>query len=699
MLESGRALDSRLLETMLNQSSAVPMIVMTRHQDHVEAINKALRNAGHPVHLNWLPDADGLGEALTETAPEMLLIFADEGIIDIGAALEFRGRFAAEVPVLLVHEAVTEATLAAAVAGGAQDAVTLANLDRLQQVVTRELKSHRLQRALAGTMSTARDYQRQLKEFVQQATDAIITVQEGIVVDANRSWLDLFSIEQPDAIVGTPLMDLFVGDSHAAMKGALVACLKDRWPGDALKATAALPGDESLPLDLLLAKGEFEGEPCVHFTVSSGTRDLVDMEKRLADAVQRDPGTGFLYRTFFIERLEKRLAQPLKGGVRCLAYVEPDRYESILSDVGVLTGEDLLVEFAQQLREVLQPEDLAGRFAGNGFMVLLERGNLADAEAWAEHVVQKVARHVFQVGSKSLTTTCTVGLGAVPASLSDPDAPATDAYNANRRGREIGGNRVYSLEHTETMLKLKVGDKLWVKRIKSALMENRLRLVQQPIASLQGEDLGMFDVLVRMIDENGREVLPSEFIPVAERNDLVRNIDRWVIGASLRFCAARKPGGLFVRLSRDSLADPSLATWLGNQLRSVNVEPQRIVLQVREDVAAQHVKEVGGLQQQLATMNFRFAIEGFGSGRDSQSQLGLFKPDFVKIHGALMQGLTTDQDKQKRVKELVELARHSGAITIAERVEDANTMAVLWQLGVEHIQGYFVNAPEEVVMG
>lgn len=675
------------------------MIVMTRHQDHVEAINKALRNAGHPVHLNWLPNADGLGEALTAAAPEMLLIFADEGIIDLGAALDFRGRFAADVPVLLVRETVTEATIAMAVELGAQDAVTLENVARLQQVVTRELKTHRLQRALAGTMSNARDYQRQLKDFVQQATDAIITVQEGIVVEANRSWLDLFGLDKSDALVGTPLMDLFVLDSHAAMKGALVACLRGRWAGHELKATAVLPDDETLPLDLLLAAGEFDGEPCVRFTVSAGTRNLVDMETRLADVVQRDPATGFLYRPFFIERLEKRLAQPLKGGMRCLAYVEPDRYESILSEVGVLTGEDLLIEFAQQLRELLQPEDLAGRFAGNGFMILLERGNLADVEAWAEHVVQKVSRHVFQVGSKSLATTCTVGLGAVPASLSDPDGPATDAYNASRRGREIGGNRVYSLEHTETMMRLQIGDKLWVKRIKSALMENRLRLVQQPVASLQGEDLGMFDVLVRMIDENGKEVLPSEFIPVAERNGLAKNIDRWVIGASMRFCASRKPGGLFVRLSRDSLADPSLATWLANQLRSVHIEPQRMVLQVHEETAVQYVREVTALQENLAAMKIRFAIEGFGSSRDTATQLRYFKPDFVKIHGGLMQGLTTDQDKQKRVKELVQLARGSGAITIAERVEDANTMAVLWQLGVEHIQGYFVHAPEDVVLG
>ena len=93
-------------------------------------------------------------------------------------------------------------------------------------------------------------------------------------------------------------------------------------------------------------------------------------------------------------------------------------------------------------------------------------------------------------------------------------------------------------------------DKVWVKHIKAALMENRFRLVQQPVASLQGDDPGMFDVLVRMIDTQGKEVLPSEFMAAAERNDLLKNIDRWVVGASLSFAAQRKPGCLFVRLSQ-----------------------------------------------------------------------------------------------------------------------------------------------------
>jgi diguanylate cyclase (GGDEF)-like protein len=684
----------------LEQPAAVPMIVMTRHQDHVETINKTLRNAGHPVHPSWLPEAGDLGDALTQIAPEMLIIFADEGIVDLAAAMDFRKRLAPDVPVLVVHEAVDEEKIAAALALGARDAVTLANLDRLRHVVDRELAARRLAKMLTATVSEAREYERQLNDFMHGSADAIAQVQEGIIVDANPAWMELFGHAHEDTIIGTPLMDEFEAECHVALKGALVACLHGKWAGHSLRGVTELPDGSSISVDLSLARGELEGEPCVRVSVTAGSRDRRELEERLTDAMHRDPTTGFLHRKYFIDELHKRLANPPRAGVRHLAYVEPDKYDAILGEAGILVGEDFLVEFAQRLNDLLHPEDLAGRFGGNGFMVLLQRGNAGDVEAWAEHVVHQIGEHVFQVGDRSISTTCTVGLGLVPPSLTDPDGPAGDAFRANRRGRESGGNCVHVPEQTETLMRLQESDKVWVRRIKTALMENRFRLVQQPIASLLGGDEpAIFDVVVRMLDEQGDEVLPSEFIQIAERNDLMKNIDRWVIGASMSFCASRKPGGMFVRLSRATLADSTLPEWLANQLKATRIEPQRMVFQLHEYAASQHLREVVELQSRLGQMGFRTALEGFGSGRDTETLLNHLRPEFIKVDGSLMQGLSQSQDKQQRVKALVELARGKGATTIAERVEDANTMAVLWQLGVEYIQGYFVNAPEAVVLG
>jgi EAL domain-containing protein (putative c-di-GMP-specific phosphodiesterase class I) len=119
---------------------------------------------------------------------------------------------------------------------------------------------------------------------------------------------------------------------------------------------------------------------------------------------------------------------------------------------------------------------------------------------------------------------------------------------------------------------------------------------------------------------------------------------------------------------------------------------------VTEDIASKHVQEVTRLANAVRERSLRFALDHFGVGRDSTGLLSAMPLDFLKIDGTLMQGLTSNPELQTRVKQIVSAASERSIETIAERVEDANTMAVLWQLGVQYLQGYFINAPEEVVI-
>ncbi len=674
------------------------MIVMTRSQDHVEAINSTLRNAGHPVHCTWLPDARDLADGLTQINPEMLVVFIEEMETDLASIMKVKNNSAPGMPVLVARSSIDEAVIAEAMKLGAQDVITLANRSRLQSVATRELRAYRLERALNSTVSSAREYREQLQQFMEGSADAITHVQEGIVVDANKAWLELFGYSGDDALTGTPLMDLFEQESHPALKGAINACLQGKWTDHALKVRATLSDGSTLPLELSLTRTDFEGEAAARVCVPSRQKKDRDLEGELADAVRNDPTTGFLQQRHLVNAVLERCGLPMKGGVRQFAFVKPDRFSDIQGAIGVLHSEDFLVQMAELVRPQLTPNDICGRFGGNGLLILLERGTARDTEAWAEAVIAQVGQHTFAIENKTLSATVTIGLGLVAATNPQVGAAVHDAVTANRRGRELGGNQMYAIDKADTDTRVQAYDRIWVKHIKSALMENRFRLVQQPIASLLGEDKGMFDVLVRMLDEQGNEVLPSEFIAAAERNDLMKNIDRWVIGASMSFCASRKPSCIFVRVSKDTVNDKSLIGWLEQQLKALKIEPKRLCIQVSEEIAMQFVQPTRELAEKLKKLGFRFAIEHFGTGRDPLKLLADIDMSFIKIDGSLMQGLATNQMQQQRVKGLVEAAKRRSIETIAERVEDANTMAVLWQLGIEFIQGYFVNKPEEVTM-
>jgi len=682
----------------VTEQGAVPMIVMTRSQDHVEAINSTLRKAGHPVHCTWLPDARDLSDAITQLNPEMLVAFIEELGTDLSSIMKIKQQTAPEMPVLIVRTQVDENAIAEAMRLGAQDVVTLENRSRLQSVVTRELRAHRLERALSTTLSSAREYREQLQKFLEGSADAITHVQEGIIVDANKAWLELFGYSGDDALTGTPLMDLFEHDTHPALKGALVACLQGKWSDHGLKVQALLSDGSTLPLVLSLTRADYENEPATRISIPANDRKDHDLEVQLADAVKNDVTTGFLQQRYLVAAIRERCTQPMKGGVRQFAYLKPDRFSEIQAAIGVLSSEDFMAQLAELVRRQLTSTDLCGRFGGNGFLIMLDRGTARDVETWAENVVQRIGDHTFQFDEKNLSATVTVGLGLLPPSNPDASAAIADAVNAARRGRELGGNQMYAVDKSDTDTRVQAYDKIWVKHIKSALMENRFRLVQQPVASLLGEDKGMFDVLVRMLDEQGNEVLPAEFIAAAERNDLMKNIDRWVIGASMSFAANRKAACIFVRVSKDTILDKSLIGWLETQLKSLKIEPKRLCIQVTEELAMQYVRQTTELSEHLRKLGFRFALEHFGTGRDPLKLLASIGMNFIKVDGSLMQGLSTNQLQQQRVKGLVESAKRKGVETIAERVEDANTMAVLWQLGIEFIQGYFINAPEDVTM-
>jgi diguanylate cyclase (GGDEF)-like protein/PAS domain S-box-containing protein len=681
----------------LNSQAAVPLIVLSQSREPVDAVNGVLRRAGQPAHCTWIPGIADVADALAQINPELLIV-AGFTADSIEGVAKLRDQSAPEVPLILIADHIDEEHIATAMRKGARDVITLASPARVEAVLLRELRSFRLERALHSTLQSARDYRRQLETVLERSADAIAQIQEGIVVEANEAWLQLFKFPDRSALIGHPLMDCFDATSQVALKGALAACLQGRWSDHALNVTAQLADGSQVPLDLVMSAARHDGEPTVRLLVPARVNDSARLESELADAVKRDPATGLLHRRAVLADIAARLRTPAPGGVRYVAQVRLDKFAAIEQQVGVDASEQILVEFAGLLKTHLGHKDIAGRFAGVSFLVLLERGNERDVEAWADQLVEHTSRHVFSIEGKTLSTTCTVGVGLVPHSNPDLDAAIDDAIEACRRGRHRGGSQAMMLERADAESRVQAYDDVWVKHIKAALLENRFRLVQQPISSLHGDDARMADVMIRMVDQQGKEVLPSEFMPAAERSDLLKNIDRWVIGASLRFAAQRKPGCLFVRLSKGSALDASIPVWLDHQLKASKAQPARVCFQITEEVATNYQQQVRDLVKGLKQRGLRIAIERFGAGRDPYSLLSGLPLDFIKIDGALVQGLAVNEELQAKVRTLVELATHRKIETIAERVEDANTMAVLWQLGVQFVQGYFINEPEEVVL-
>ena len=499
-------------------------------------------------------------------------------------------------------------------------------------------------------------------------------------------------------MVGTPALDVFGEDDHLTVKGALSACTQGNWSGHTLELKMCRADDGLTATKIQLERGLFDDEPCVRISVEIDTAKTDETPKQIVDGSAHHPLTGFYRRQRFLTEIENRLAEPSKGGLRVLAYVKPDNIHKVREQIGPISSDDLLLEFAKILQEHVRKDDLYGQFGGDLFMILMSRGTLRDAIAWAENLNATINDKLFEVGDKSISVSCTVGLAKHLISDEDVADLVLRAQKAYQLGLKEGGNTVSAPDLEKAAAEDRRGDTSQVQQIKTALMRDNFRLVYQPIASLNDQTEHIFDALVRMIDEEGREIMPNQFLPAAARHGMMKTIDRWVIATAIRFCKQQQTCRIFVRLSVESILDASLFEWIKQQIEAADIKPSLMIFEVTENDAENNLKPVKQLATELSDMGSCFAIEHFGLGSHPLQLLEHIPADFIKIDGSLMEGITTDKRLQQKVKDFVNGATRKNISTVAERVEDANTMAVLWQIGLQYIQGFYVQGPEEIVI-
>jgi len=682
----------------LNGRQSISIAVLSENQDDVELINSALRDAGHAAHCHWTASPTRLADTLAAEMVELLILNCDSYPDSIRQVVKQKDRYNPEVPVIAMQENAEEADIEAAMRSGACDLVSMGLKKRLQSVVSRELRALRVERALNSTLQSATEYKKHLKDHMATSTSSYALVQEGIFTDVNDAWLKQFKIKDRDELLGLPVMDYFEPESQAALKGALIATIAGKWQKDEkLIVKTHIDSGDAEELHLEFRKIDLEDGPNVQIRIAPQLKVAEEPTKLVHDALKRDPTTLFFHRAQFLERITKRLKRKPASGTHCLVYIKPDKFRDIRSKVGIIRSEEILAQFAEVVRKRMHPRDVAGRFEGTSIMVLLERGSARDAQVWGKQLIDHLKTITFEVDDTSTQLTCTVGacgVNEVFDTLEDFVAATVSAYEL---GKQEGGSTSYLSEAADEDTKQREFDAIWVKHLKAALMDDRFRLAQLPIAGLRSDSIQMYDLLVRMIDEQNNSVLPSEFIPAAERNNMMKNIDRWMLTAAVDFCAKNDADRVFVRLSKQSITDSSTAAWMQQKLDESDFDCSRLVVQIPETDAAKHIKQTRQLVKHTRKLGIGFALEHYGVDRERFQILDILKPDYIKIDGELMHTLMTDESMQAAVKAIVSAAQSRDIKTIAERVENANAMAVLFQLGLDFMQGHYVHEPEVVL--
>lgn len=424
---------------------------------------------------------------------------------------------------------------------------------------------------------------------------------------------------------------------------------------------------------------------------------------RLIYQASHDALTGLINRREFEQRLERALlSAQQQGRDHVLCYMDLDQFKVINDTCGHAAGDELLRQLALLLKGNLRERDTLARLGGDEFALLLENCSIQDALEVADAFRAEVQRYRFKWEDRIFSVGMSVGVVAI-----NPDSATTasllsaaDAacYVAKGRGR----NQIHLYESRDHDLARHRGEMQWMTRIQRALEERRLSLAWQEIRRTDGvvEPRRHVELLLRMIDDDGSEILPMAFIPAAERYSIMPALDRWVIEETLRVCkrylsARRELGCLFaINLSGASLKDPEFRRMLLTCLEDNPVLGPHLCFEITETAAIGNLSVVNDFIGAMRGFGCSFALDDFGSGLSSFTYLKNLKVDYLKIDGAFVRDITSNPIDRSMVEAIHHIGHQMGLKTVAEYVESEQTLELLKQIGVDYVQGNGVHRPE-----
>ncbi|HEY2037888.1 MAG TPA: EAL domain-containing protein [Steroidobacteraceae bacterium] len=443
------------------------------------------------------------------------------------------------------------------------------------------------------------------------------------------------------------------------------------------------------------------GDPVGAVVLLHDVSEQRGIARQMSYQATHDALTGLVNRREFERRLEEAIERGHRGdGQHVLCYLDLDHFKVVNDTSGHLAGDSMLREVAKLLRDAVRDSDTVGRMGGDEFGMLLVGCPLEKARQIADDVCRAVADHRFVWRDRIFNIGVSVGLVEISRESGTLEELLTAADSACYVAKKQGSGRVAVYSARDEALARHTGEIQWLQRLQSALKESRFQLYHQPIVPAYGTDGGgpAMEVLVRLQDENGNQVPPVDFVRAAERYRLMGLVDRWVVQTTL---AALGRGAIpvpsdrcvAINISGQTLADSQFLEFVVECLDSTGVAPSQVCFEISETAVVANLEYARRFVGVLHGMGCQFALDDFGSGVGSFSNLKSLPMDYLKIDGSFIRNLARDSVNQAMVTAMIKLARTLNFKVIAEQVEDSAALDAARRIGVDFVQGYAIARP------
>ena len=433
-------------------------------------------------------------------------------------------------------------------------------------------------------------------------------------------------------------------------------------------------------------------------------------EKELAQwQASHDALTGLVNRREFEHQLSQ-IWESDNQKVHSLLYMDLDRFKIVNDTCGHHAGDELLRQVTQVLQAQIRNSDTLARLGGDEFAVILYGCPQDYAVALAHKILSTVQKFGFIWHNRTFTIGVSIGVVSFTSQENTLTSMLTAADAACYSAKNNGRNQIYVMDNKAQELAQQSQDMNWLAAIHQALDSDRFLLFYQTIKSLQTDSSGSehYEVLLRMKGDNGQIIPPMAFLPIAERYQLMNQIDRWVIRTlfATQGHHYRKRGRISqenghslnslyaINLSAQTLDDVNFVQFVKEELNRHQIPPQFICFEITETVAIANLLQAKLMITQLRELGCRFALDDFGSGMSSFGYLKSLPIDFLKIDGILSQQLLEAPINNAIIKSFHQVAQVMGIATIAEFVDSESKFLQLQSLGIDYVQGYWIAKPK-----
>jgi diguanylate cyclase (GGDEF)-like protein/PAS domain S-box-containing protein len=684
---------------------ALQVLVIESTSNDVEALLNVLRNEGVPIDSRHLPGATDLEKTLGEKPWDLLLCASNVEGIDVPRVVEQASAQASDIPVVVIHDqdaGEARGAVVEALAAGARDAVHNQDAKHLSLVLRREIASLGARRDVNRWRDALSEREERWRALLQASRDPIAYVHDGMHIHANPTYLDMFGYDSLDELAGLPVMDLLVAEDQGRFKEFMRAHMRGESEDSSLGVAGLRSDGNRLDIRMELSPATYEGELCWQLVVRDQSESN-EVRAQLEYLKKHDPLTGLYNRQYFMSMLDRAVVGDAGADTGLmLFYLELDNFNVLKETLGIGATDTLIAEIARALLGRVPEGGVLSRFGDSVFTLMMQVPHIRAAWDVAEDLRSAVGERIVDVSGNSVTSTCSIGICPMLSRARAPETVLANAQHSCRTARKQGGNRIeihFPAGSKVTATKVKAESP--GKAVARALESGQLSMLYQPIVNLHEDSMEVYEVYLRVVGDSGRPLSEASIFSDEVDIDVITKLDEWVIEHVVSLMANRQRDGhnthFFVKLSEQAIVDESMLLFISKQLRNQQVSGKGLVLKVSEASAMSQVKNVKAFIKGLKQLDCRAALEHFGTGLTSFNTLRHVPVDYLKIDADLVHTLATDNESQSAVRSIVDMAQSLRKRVIAVGVEDASTLAMLWDMGVHFAQGDGIQVPSETL--